>query len=162
MASPQINETSFNIRGTEIHYEPKKNSFQVIGDAVAKRIVPSVNDEEQKVQLLKARKFYVVLNDSEQSLKKSSDTIKKIICEEKVMYKEDNLTIKADNCVYFSGTKGGNLDSERIICTGNVILIKGNKILKGDKGEANLHTGIYKVTSSQKVQAIIPLSKNHS
>lgn len=152
------------ITGQEMQYEPKTNESHVVGQAKAER--PSNPSQPAKVspQILTADRFqvkFVALKSSASNPQNSPDNVESIKAIGNVHFYDKDLEIQAEQCTYYSGS---NSQPERIICETKVILTKDNHTLKGERGEANLETGIYKVTAaapSDKVAAVILPTPDH-
>jgi|GEM_PF-5817755 len=151
-ASPKAPQPSFVVKGTEMHYEPKKNQSDVLGNAHATRTLPpSTASQTARTQTLTADRFHINFVSEDAENKQSSQDIDTIMAEGNVSFQEGDLSIQAEKCTY-------DCKTNTIICDHDITLTKGQNTLKGDKADANLDSGHYSVTAhgkSDKVQAVL-------
>jgi lipopolysaccharide export system protein LptA len=149
-----------------MEYKHKENESHVTGNAYAERtITPAYPDSPPQHQVLTADNFHIYFhpNSPDNSSSQTFQSINYIKAKGNVTFKYEYLIIQADHCVYYAGSSSDKIQTAgRIICTQNVTLKKGNNTLKGEKAEADLNNGTYKVTtsgSSKKVEAILTPSQ---
>lgn len=144
-------EPSFVVQGKEMHYEPKKNQSDVVGNARATRILSSsAASHPSRTQTLTADRFHINFI-SETLPSPQPQNIDTITAEGNVSFQEEDLSIQAHRCVY-------DCKTNIVTCHGQILLTKGQNTLKGNKAEANLESGRYTVTGhseSDTVQAVL-------
>lgn len=142
-----------------MQYEFKKNEAYINGNAFAERSF-FLSSSNIRKQLLTADTFYIRFKSNvSSSTSQDFQNIEFIEAKNNVTFTDQDLMIKADYCIYYAETDSNKSQlAGRVTCTQQVTLKKGEHTLKGDKAEANLQNGTYKMYSSdpaKKVQAVL-------